>query len=993
MKRFITKGLLGVLVFALTVSLTTSLAHSKGTFFQGHEYREGEFLVKFKPNTASNKISTVTSALGAQVLLSPASVKKGQPIVPNLYLLKADKIKVTQALSLLSASPEVEYAEPNYKLYPLNFPNDPSFYDQWNLYNSGLNAGTPGADIRGPWGWHYQTGSRSVVVAVVDTGVDYYHPDLAGNMWINQAEIPGNGLDDDNDGYVDDVHGIDVVNYFIDPSEMAGAGDPMDNIGHGTLVAGVIGACGNNNIGIAGVNWKVSIMATKFFDNTGAGGTINDVILCLQYIRDKKRAGVNIIAANNSWGGGGYSRALYDAIRALQDEGVLFVAAAGNDGEDNDIYHAYPGSYDLMNVISVAATDRHDELVMGYPYFWASNYGKHTVDVGAPGESILSTCSPSLPLCWSTGSWPYYTESGTSLAAPHITGLAALLKAQDQTRDWKQIRNLILSTGNHLPSLENTTVTGMRINAERAMTSPSDARLFAVLSPADSMTSALYSPIDLEVHDILGANPKGPVTCTIGNTKVNLLDNGVFPDKVAGDGVFSARWTPPRVGDFSLEIESGYDHLKRTVAVNVTQLPPRYTINEIPHTYTDISTTGNHLYIGDDETRVLDLTNPTIADPPLTLTIYGESYSYLGVGDNGGVSVDTWVDCVNAPFPTGAGYGNLIAPFWDDLAPDSGSSDVFYRISGTYPNRTLTIQWNNMHHYNLGPDPDGVTFQAIFHEDNPDIEYRYADVSFGDPAYDSGSSATVGAQKDALDATQFSYNTPSLKNNLSLELTASQFTYPQLSVEPYYLDFYFVQKGKSRDLPVYVYNTGNNNLTVTDLTITGTNEYRVLTKLQWNPAILKPGKTLLPGESMQVMVRYTPNDDQSDYASLTVKTDGGMSAISIYGCGFVASDIDLQEKAIDFGELGVGYTYEEDLTIQNKGNADLRIDNIDVDAPFSIEGSHPPYTLTPGSSITLTIRFSPEEEGSFEYKMAIFSNDPDEPAVLVPLTGIGYTGW
>ncbi|MEW5804169.1 MAG: choice-of-anchor D domain-containing protein, partial [bacterium] len=573
---------------------------------------------------------------------------------------------------------------------------------------------------------------------------------------------------------------------------------------------------------------------------------------------------------------------------------------------------------------------------------------------------------------------------GTSMATPHVTGLAALLKAQDQTRDWKAIRNLILSTGDASSSLHDT-VTGKRINAERALTAPSDARLFAVLNPADSgMTGklyALYSPIDIEVHDISVADPAGPVTCTINNTVINLLDDGIFPDKVAGDGVFTARWTPPRVGEFSLVVQSGFDGQNTAVNVSVWPMPPRYTISEIPHSFNDISTTGWRLYMEDEDIRFI----------PFPATVYGWPSSGLYVNDNGNVSVDTWPDWENWPLPTNPliGYGNVIAPFWDDLDPPSGD-DVYVEIQGPLGNQTLTIQWNDVPHWNLWPSTNGITFQAIFHENNPDIEFRYQDVEFGDLSYDSARSATVGIQGfvgSELNATQFSYNTPSLKNNYSLQLTASELAYPLLSVEPDYLYFGYVLKTKSNDQPVYVYNKGNIPLTLTSLAINGSSEYTLVTKLPYG------GLQIPAGEYRKVIVRYRPVNDGVDYASLMVRSTAGICALSVYGAGMSAADIDLSGGMINFGEVTVGDSYEQEVTIRNNGNAGLRIDNIDVQPPFSIPGALPPYIVAPGSSITLTLSFSPESEGSFSYPMAIFSNDPDEPAVVVPLAGSGSTLW
>ena len=212
--------------------------------------------------------------------------------------------------------------------------------------------------------------SANVLVGVIDTGVDYNHPDLAANIWTNPGEIAGNGIDDDGNGYIDDVHGYDFVN---------NDGDPMDDNGHGTHFSGTIGGVGNNGIGVAGVNWNVKIMALKFLDSGGSGSTAN-AVAGVQYAT---MMGVDV--TSNSWGGGGFSQALYDAIDAAGAANIAFVAAAGNNGANNDTSPAYPAAYDLPNIISVAATDDNDELAS------FSNYGAASVDLGAPGVDILST--------------------------------------------------------------------------------------------------------------------------------------------------------------------------------------------------------------------------------------------------------------------------------------------------------------------------------------------------------------------------------------------------------------------------------------------------------------------------------------------------------------------------------------------------------------------------------------------------------------------------
>ena len=387
-----------------------------------------QILVRFQP--ASTKISAarVNSKNAVKVLQTYGSVSGLQ-----LVQLPAGA-KLDDVLATYRADPSVLYAEPNYiRKHMDGPPNDPYYHDLWSLHNigqpilfdyppfTGPKAAVAGSDIHALEAWGITTGSSNVVVGIIDTGVDYTHEDLAANMYSNTADCNNNGVDDDGNGYVDDCHGIDVI---------ANTGDPMDKVFHGTHVAGIIGAVGNNGIGVAGVNWNVKMLACRFLD--WYGGTDAGAIACLDYVAKMHDMGVNIVATNNSWGGYGYSQALYDAIAEQQKRGILFIAAAGNETNDNDgLYPMYPASYSLPNIISVAATSFDDSLT----YF--SNFGAHTVDLGAPGDMVLST----------TPGNTYTVLSGTSMATPHVTGVAALLKAQDPTRDWTKIKNLILSSG------------------------------------------------------------------------------------------------------------------------------------------------------------------------------------------------------------------------------------------------------------------------------------------------------------------------------------------------------------------------------------------------------------------------------------------------------------------------------------------------------------------------------------------------------------------
>ena len=360
----------------------------------------------------------------------------------------ADKQILIDLVQNLRKNAAIEWAEPNFRRYPNRTPNDPQFSDQWHLNNTGQTGGTAGADISAPQAWDITSGTQSVVVAILDTGVEYTHPDLEGNMWRNLGEdwngdgSPGrNGIDDDHNGYVDDYYGADIAN---------GTGDPLDTYGHGTHVAGIIGAVGNNNIGVCGVAWDVSLMAVKFLD---PDGSVADEIEGISYILDQKEKGVPICAVNMSFGGSEYSRFEEEALQSLQDAGIMVAAAAGNEGGELGGYRSnYPSSYSLTNIISVAATDDTDELAS------FSNYGFYYVDVAAPGQDILS--------CYLDAS--YDRLSGTSMATPVVTGTLALIYSMGN-RTVSEARERIIRGVDKLEGLSGGIFSEGRVNAARAL--------------------------------------------------------------------------------------------------------------------------------------------------------------------------------------------------------------------------------------------------------------------------------------------------------------------------------------------------------------------------------------------------------------------------------------------------------------------------------------------------------------------------------------------
>ena len=394
---------------------------------ENKSYVEGEVLIQLRQQVyaVTDKRARTLKALDVDVIKN---------LKNNVYLVKLSKDdSVVSVTRRLGEYPDVEFAEPNYRRYITSvIPNDPLFDSQWAHEN-----------IQSGAAWEIQKGNESIIVALGDSGVDYTHKDLKDNVWTNDEEDwkasgPGyNGIDDDGDGYIDNYFGINAI---------TGSGDPMDDEGHGTHVAGIVGAEGNNSVGISGVNWHVSVMGVKFITIDGSG-SIADEIEAIQFATSK---GAKIF--NMSFSGSYFSEIERYAIANAKE--VLFITAAGNERTDNDDMPSYPANYDLPNIISVAASNQSDDLA----YF--SNQGKNTVSVAAPGVSILSTLPGD----------DYGSLSGTSMATGYVTGLAALILAKSPYTSVANLKDRILRTVDTNANLQGKILTGGRINAYRALT-------------------------------------------------------------------------------------------------------------------------------------------------------------------------------------------------------------------------------------------------------------------------------------------------------------------------------------------------------------------------------------------------------------------------------------------------------------------------------------------------------------------------------------------
>lgn len=447
-----------------------------------------------------------------------------------------------QLQNRLEQMAEVEYVEPNYIYraeWKRTLPNDTDFSQAWGMFNVGQidkakHPGKAGSDIGATKAWSYSTGSKNVVVAVIDTGIDLTHPELVNNIFTNTAENPNDRNDNDNNGFVDDVHGWSFVK---------NNNNPNDENGHGTHCAGVIGAEGNNKKGVAGVNWNASILPIQFLNAEGSG-KLTWAISSILYAAKMK---ANVISA--SWGGGGYSKALKEVIEKTREQGMLFVAAAGNEANNNDETPSYPASYDVTNIISVAALNNQDVR----PYW--SNYGKTSVHLAAPGVNIYST----VPVAMGG----YDTFSGTSMATPHVAGAAALLWSVYPEMNYGQIKQRLMLTVDPVISLEKKTIAGGRLNVYNAITN--------------------YQPTHISVDDMLW-------------TKVNKAIESEHPYKPSTKKVYMVAQPGAhqvRLHFNQINLEQGYDLLQiRDKNNNV--------VEEISGKYTDYYSdfvSGDTLYL------------------------------------------------------------------------------------------------------------------------------------------------------------------------------------------------------------------------------------------------------------------------------------------------------------------------------------------------------------------------------------------------------------
>lgn len=438
-------------VALLGVAAVASAAGGPNNQQSDRRFQSGEMLIQFQTGFDAAAQNRAMDSIGAsrQEMILPAanrSDQKGDLVLARLPV----GLEVADAIRGIQAQGGIEFAEPNW-IYTHNATsNDPLFTDGslWGMYGDASSpANQYGSQAAEAWGNNHTCGS-DVYVGVIDEGLMHFHEDLAANAWSNQFD-PEDGIDNDGNGYVDDIHGWDFDGG--DNSTFDGTQDD-----HGTHVSGTIAGAGGNGKGVAGVCWSAKLISAKFLGRRG--GTTANAILAVDYITDlKTRHGLNIVATNNSWGGGGFSQGLADAITRAGAADILFIAAAGNDSNDNDASPSYPSSYNNDNIIGVASITSSGAMSS------FSSYGATSVDLGAPGSGIYSTL-PARSRGNTVSSYGSY--SGTSMATPHVTGAAALYASSNPGASAAQIKSAILSNATATSSLQGKVATGGRLKVD-----------------------------------------------------------------------------------------------------------------------------------------------------------------------------------------------------------------------------------------------------------------------------------------------------------------------------------------------------------------------------------------------------------------------------------------------------------------------------------------------------------------------------------------------
>ena len=930
----------------------------------------GELIIKYRSDAAPSARANYLARIKAN------RVREFRRF--NMEHVRLRDMTTEEALRRFSRDPSIEYVEPNYEITLDAIPNDPRFPELYGMRNTGQTGGTSGADIKATSAWDVFTGDPNIKIGIIDTGVDYNHPDLAANVWTNPGEIPGNGIDDDANGYVDDVHGYDFVN---------NDGDPFDDNGHGSHCAGTIAGVGDNNIGVTGVNWHAKVVGIKFLSGSGSGSTAG-AISGVQYA-----IAIGCKLTSNSWGGGGFSQALLDVINQAGAAGQLFVAASGNSSANTDTSPHYPSAYDSPYIISVAATDHNDNLAS------FSNYGATTVDIAAPGVSILS-CQPG---------GGYQLLSGTSMATPHVAGVVGLAMGRFPSATNLFIKQLILNSADVKPQLAGKCLTGGRLNAFLTIADPDTTEPGAVAdlavtgtgsshmvlawtatgddngtgrasaydlrystSPITAANFASATPVvgpdplpagSAETFELGGLTHSTPYYVALkaldefGNTGAlsNVATGTTLgpPDLAASPGTFAATLltgatetqtlTLSNVGQGTLDFSIPTPELMFTQPAPFEYVPLAKGADDIQigqpvlagaggpdgfgYRWIDSNEPGGPAFAWEDITgsgSLLALTGDDATSGAVPIgfdfPFYGGSFNSLRVCTNGWLSFTSTATAYdNQQLPNAGAPTSLVAPMWDDM--DFGTGSYVY----TYGDAShFVVSWVAAPRYQSGGP---YTFQAILYATG---EIRFQYLTMGTVT----NSATVGIQNEARTVgLTTAFNTNYLANNLAVRILPLR---QWLNVTP---TAGRIPAGQSQNLSVNFNALG------------------------------------VEGGIFDGTIRIVNNDPDENPTLLPAQ-------LHVLG----APDIALSPATVDFGTFFVGANPTRTLAVNNPGTDALVVTNI-----TSSDGDVTPdvtaFTLNPHQTRNVILTFAPASARTLSGTVTVVSNDPDTPSLSVNMVG------
>jgi subtilisin family serine protease len=865
---------------------------------------QGHFLAKPKKGVREEDLAGLRRKHGVQV-------KKIFPRLGNLQVLRTPgQDGLERAMEAMRQSGLFEYVEPDYVLtvHDHMTPDDPSYTDGslWGLHNVGQNGGTADADIDAPEAWHVRTSAEPVIVAVIDTGIRYTHEDLAANMWINPGEIPGNGVDDDNNGFVDDVYGVNAI---------VMAGDPMDDHGHGTHVAGTIGAAGDNARGVVGIAWRVQLMACKFLASNGSGLT-SDAITCVDYA-----VAMGARVMNNSWGGGAHSQALEDAIVAARDAGIVFVASAGNDGADLDAYVKYPAEYDVDNVLAVAATDRNDRLAS------FSNFGVQSVELGAPGVFILSSHGG--------GDTNYAYFSGTSMAAPHVSGAAALMLAQFPSMTYREVIDRLVAGTDPVDALSGRTISGGRLNLHRSLSQ-------------DPLPFFAATPLSGEV----------PLAVSFSNLSVGAVTSlsWDFGDGSPPQSGQTASHTYNSAGAYTAQLTANGPGGSFSRSRKVTGFTSENYRME-PGTFAWIDPGGmTNLNLGDD-------TVSQALPMPFLFSFYNQAYSNVYVSANGllgfaPVALNTYV---NGPLPTTYAPNNAIYPYWDDFNPLAHGS-VRFGFTGGPQGQIAVISWLDVIHFSDGPWSNiYYSFQALLHENSHEIIFQYLQVEPGG-VNDGGGSATIGIENEQGQiASLYSWNGAAPVTNGQAIRFVMDTVVPRLALSPStMLHASGAQGGPfAPGAQAYVVSNASGGSLVWTSSVTRS-----------FIDVMPAGGVLEADGSMAVSVGLNAQANNLGAGQAYFSTDPAGGVVTRAVSVSVQTDpiIAVTPLSTNFGNVNLGNWKDIVFVVRNAGGSVLD-GSAAGSGPFGIlSGS--PYSLGANAVTNVVVRFAPQSDNVFTQLVA-----------------------